>query len=83
MTNASIKNLLLRGCFVRNTETVIGVVVYTGMDTKIMKNLKKTPVKVSNIMKLMNRMLYSVFIFQFCLISLYAGLYINWKNLNA
>lgn len=60
---ASIKNLLLRGCFVRNTDYGIGIVVYTGMTTKIMKNLKKTPHKVSYIMKLMNKMLYSVFAF--------------------
>ena len=69
-----IKNLLLRGCFIRNTESGLGIVVYTGMQTKIMKNLKKPPHKVSNIMKLMNKMLYSVFAFQFCLILLYARL---------
>ena len=28
---ANIKNLLLRGCFIRNTEFGIGIVVYTGM----------------------------------------------------
>ena len=61
--SANIKNLLLRGCFVKNTHSVVGVVVYTGMDTKIMKNLKKPLYKVSNIMRLMNQMLYSVFAF--------------------
>lgn len=60
---ANIKNLLLRGCFIRNTDFGIGVVVYTGMSTKIMKNLKKPPHKVSNILRLMNKMLYSVFAF--------------------
>ena len=62
-TLASIKNLLLRGCYVKNTAFGIGIVVYTGMNTKIMKNLKKQPHKVSNIMRLMNKMLYSVFVF--------------------
>lgn len=47
----------------RNTHYGIGIVTYTGMNTKIMKNLKKPPHKVSNIMKLMNKMLYSVFAF--------------------
>ena len=61
--NASMKNMLLRGCFVRNTKEIIGIVIYTGMDTKVMRNLKKPPHKVSNIMKLMNKMLYSVFAF--------------------
>jgi magnesium-transporting ATPase (P-type) len=55
--------MLLRGCFVRNTEYVIGIVVYTGMKTKIMMNLKKPLHKISNIMRLMNKMLYSVFLF--------------------
>ncbi|XP_077174989.1 phospholipid-transporting ATPase VD-like [Paroedura picta] len=32
------ENLLLRGCTVRNTEAVVGVVVYTGHETKAMLN---------------------------------------------
>uniref|UniRef100_A0A8C7FPB4 Phospholipid-transporting ATPase n=1 Tax=Oncorhynchus kisutch TaxID=8019 RepID=A0A8C7FPB4_ONCKI len=31
-------NLLLRSCTIRNTETVIGIVVYAGHETKAMKN---------------------------------------------
>jgi magnesium-transporting ATPase (P-type) len=58
-----IRNTFLRGCFLRNTDYIIGLVVYTGMETKIMKNLKKPLHKVSNIMRLMNNMLYSVFTF--------------------
>ena len=34
----SINELLLRGCAIRNTTWVIGLVVYTGEDTKIMLN---------------------------------------------
>lgn len=81
--SANIKNLLLRGCFLRNTNEVVGIVVYTGMDTKIMRNLKKPPHKVSNIMRQMNRMLWSVFVFQFGLILLFAGLYLNWTTENS
>ena len=32
------KNILLRGCTLRNTKYVIGIIVYAGHDTKIMKN---------------------------------------------
>ncbi|KAF7731918.1 hypothetical protein EC973_007749 [Apophysomyces ossiformis] len=47
-------NLLLRGCVLRNTKWVIGVVVYTGDDTKIMLNAGKTPSKRSKMAKATN-----------------------------
>lgn len=33
-------NLLLKGCSLRNTEWVYGITIYTGHDTKLMKNMK-------------------------------------------
>lgn len=74
----TIKNLLLRGSYIRNTKVMYGIVVYTGMHTKILKNLKRPPHKVSNVMKLMNYMLYTVFAFQIFLIILFAGLFRKW-----
>ncbi|KAI8146793.1 hypothetical protein BJV82DRAFT_509376 [Fennellomyces sp. T-0311] len=47
-------NILLRGCVVRNTEWVIGVVVYTGDETKIMMNTGRTPSKRSKMAKKTN-----------------------------
>lgn len=47
-------NLLLRGCVVRNTDWVIGVVVFTGRDTKIMLNSGQTPSKRSKMAKATN-----------------------------
>ncbi len=35
-----ITNILLRGGTLKNVECVYGVVIYTGKDTKIMKNIK-------------------------------------------
>ena len=52
----------------RNTDWVIGVAVNLGKETKIMMNSRKPKAKVSNMMKTMNKMLYSVFAFQFCII---------------
>jgi magnesium-transporting ATPase (P-type) len=61
--NCSIKNTVLRGCTLRNTEYCTGVVVYVGNNSKIMMNSKKPPRKISNLMKIMNFMLYTVFAF--------------------
>ena len=50
----SINNLLLRGCSLRNTEWVLGVVVFTGRETKIMLNSGFTPSKRSRITRDLN-----------------------------
>jgi phospholipid-translocating ATPase len=47
-------NLLLRGCHLRNTDWVIGMVIYTGAETKIRLNAGKTPSKRSYNEKMMN-----------------------------
>ncbi|GAA5939061.1 uncharacterized protein JCM15063_004409 [Sporobolomyces koalae] len=47
----TINELLLRGCALRNTKWVIGLVLYTGADTKIMLNQGETPSKRSKIEK--------------------------------
>jgi phospholipid-translocating ATPase len=45
----TINEFLLRGCAVRNTSWIIGLVVFTGADTKIMLNGGETPSKRSKI----------------------------------
>lgn len=82
-TNCSIKNTLLRGCTLKNTEFCYGIVLYVGVETKIMKNAKKAPRKISKLMKLMNIMLYTVFGFQITLVAVFASLSLNWTNTNA
>lgn len=50
----TIDNMLLRGCNLRNTDWVLGVVVFTGHDTKIMRNAGETPNKRPRIAREMN-----------------------------
>lgn len=50
----TIDNLLLRGCNLRNTDWVLGVVVFTGHDTKIMMNAGATPSKRARIARELN-----------------------------
>ena len=71
---------LLRGCILKNTDFIYGLVVYTGPETKIMLNSKAPPAKVSNVMRTMNKMLYTVFLFQGIIVFLFAGLNVNWVN---
>lgn len=49
--SVTINEFLLRGCTLRNTTWVIGLVVFTGADTKIMLNGGETPSKRSKIEK--------------------------------
>ncbi|KAI9501654.1 hypothetical protein BX070DRAFT_215436 [Coemansia spiralis] len=50
----SISNVLLRGMTVRNTDWIVGVVLYTGEQTKIVLNSGPTPFKRSRIERTMN-----------------------------
>lgn len=49
-----INNILLRGCSLQNTEWVLGVVVFTGPETKIMLNSGQTPTKRPALAKQLN-----------------------------
>lgn len=51
---ATINNLLLRGCNLRNTKWAIGIVLFTGFETKIMLNAGITPSKTSRISRELN-----------------------------
>jgi phospholipid-translocating ATPase len=67
----SINNMLLRGSSLRNTEWVLGVVVYTGRETKIMLNSGITPSKRAKISKDLNwNVIYNfILLFFMCLIA--------------
>ena len=78
------KQLLLKGAKLKNTQWVIGIVVYSGANCKIMKNSKDPVTKYSSVEKLMNQALIYIFIFQgiLCIISaVLRGFYYNKNNL--
>lgn len=58
----TIDELLLRGCTLRNTDWVIGVVVYTGEDTRLLMNSGETPSKRSLIEISMNLQVTNIFV---------------------
>ncbi|AAS54610.2 AGR120Cp [Eremothecium gossypii ATCC 10895] len=65
----NINNMLLRGCSLRNTKWAMGIVMFTGTDTKIMLNAGVTPTKRSRISRELNYsvILNFVFLFVLCL----------------
>ncbi|RAH66774.1 phospholipid-translocating P-type ATPase domain-containing protein [Aspergillus aculeatinus CBS 121060] len=66
----TINNLLLRGCSLRNTEWALGVVLFTGEETKVMLNSGVTPSKRPRLAKDLNwNVIYNfVILFVMCLI---------------
>ena len=78
----SEKNLLLRGCVLRATEWAVCCVTYTGADTKIALNSKKTPSKLSSVDRIVNRTLAVAIgvMLLVCVISMAFG--IQWENAN-
>jgi len=54
-------NLLLRGSKIRNTPWVLGIVAYTGEETKVMMNSRSTRTKLSSINRTVNITLRVIF----------------------
>ena len=79
------KQLLLKGAKLKNTQWVMGIVVYSGLNCKIMKNAKDPVTKYSSVEKLMNQALIFIFIFQgiLCVIcAVLRGYYYKKNNLD-
>ncbi|KJE89012.1 ATPase [Capsaspora owczarzaki ATCC 30864] len=86
--------ILLRGCVVRNTKWIHGLVLFAGHDTKLMQNSGGARFKRTHMDKLMNNMVITIFCFlaTLCLIAaigsgiwttLYGGdfrIYLPWET---
>jgi phospholipid-transporting ATPase len=74
--------LLLRGSSLRNTDYVYGIIVYTGHESKIMKNSPNCRNKLSKIERKTNRLIIFVFIIEILLCS-FASIYMTmWNRTN-
>ena len=58
------KYLLLKGAKLRNTNWIIGIIIYTGHNCKLLKNSKEPLGKFSSIEKLMNKLLIVILFLQ-------------------
>ena len=61
-------NLLLRGSSLRDTEFVLGLVIYSGSETKIMMNSIKAKYKFSRLENLTSRSIMTIFVLSFKLV---------------
>ena len=68
-------NILLRGACLRNTPEVVGIVVFTGADTKLMRNSSAKASKMSAVDHVTNRQILFVFLL---LLLLCVGSTIGW-----
>jgi len=66
--------LLLKGSILRNCKWVIGIAIYTGMNTKIMLNSNKPTIKFSKIDNILAKLLILVFFIQVAFNIVSAGL---------
>jgi len=79
----SINNLVLRGCSVRQTEWIIGLVVYCGHDTRIMRNMQAARFKHSELDITMNKIMILVFA-SLLVLCMFGGIvYAYWETTRA
>eukprot|EP00667_Euglena_gracilis_P010796 EG_transcript_11004 len=74
----SNKQVVYRGCTVRNTKWVYALVVYTGMETKLMKNSVAKKLKRTTLDRSSDQYIIGLFCLQFCLCLLAAGCSALW-----
>jgi phospholipid-transporting ATPase len=66
--------MLLRGSSLRNTEWIYGIVVFTGHDTKVMRNSIKSKAKLSKLEKSTNKYILLMVVIQM-IMCLFASLF--------
>jgi len=62
--NISTNEFILKGSILKNTNWIIGIVVYTGMSNKIILNSRKPRLKMSKVEKSLNYYLLFIFLIQ-------------------
>eukprot|EP01065_Artemidia_motanka_P012445 TRINITY_DN1683_c4_g1_i1.p1 TRINITY_DN1683_c4_g1~~TRINITY_DN1683_c4_g1_i1.p1 ORF type:complete len:1261 (+),score=508.77 TRINITY_DN1683_c4_g1_i1:92-3874(+) len=76
----NIQQFLYRGSMLTNTAWAFGLVIYTGVDTKMQMNNKPKPPKVSKLDQKLNKMILCVLVVQHVLIFLLCMLSVIYRN---
>ncbi|XP_040867598.1 phospholipid-transporting ATPase 3 isoform X2 [Glycine max] len=78
----SPNQILLRGCSLRNTEYIVGVVIFTGHETKVMMNTMNVPSKRSTLERKLDKLILTLFatLFVMCFIgAVGSAIFVNKK----
>ena len=75
-----IKNTAIRGAILKNTKFIYGIIIYTGNETKIMKNFIKTRSKFAYLDKLVDRISLVITIIRIVYILIFMFIGIYYKN---
>lgn len=78
----SPNQLLLRGCSLRNTEYIVGAIIFTGHETKVMMNSMNVPSKRSTLERKLDKLILALFggLFFMCVVgAIGSGVFINRK----
>lgn len=76
----SSDQFLLRGTSLKNTDWIVGLVIYTGHESKIMLNSSKSKVKYSSNEKQMNDQIVYLFFLQLVFCGFCAIFYVSWME---
>ena len=76
----SASQLLLKGSKLMNTDWIVGCVVYTGLDTKLMQNQNIGRFKQSNVEKESNKTVVRMLCFHVLASILLAGIATDWNS---
>nr|XP_017030715.1 phospholipid-transporting ATPase ID isoform X4 [Drosophila kikkawai] len=75
------EKILLRGCVLRNTQWCYGVVVFAGVDTKLMQNSGKTQFKSTGVDRLLNFIIIGIVLFLVSICAFFAIGCAIWEGL--
>ncbi|XP_034487258.1 probable phospholipid-transporting ATPase IM [Drosophila innubila] len=73
--------ILLRGCVLRNTQWCYGLVVFAGVDTKLMQNSGKTQFKSTGVDRLLNFIIIGIVLFLISICAFFALACAIWEGM--
>lgn len=74
----TMNEMLLRGCTLKNSNHIVGLVVYAGKETRIQRNSTKTPLKIGSFDRFLNFQISLVILMQLAMCIVLAVLNYVW-----